>query len=229
MRSVLLAVALLAGCPKSVTPESIPEAPMQAESPNPLLQEWTGPHGGVPPFAGIETAHFKPALMAATDEMMAEIDAIADNTEPATFENTIAALDLSGETFSHVRTVYGVYGGTMSDDELRGVQREMAPVLAGIWDKITSNRALFERIDAIYTGDIYATLSPEQQRLTWDTHNSFVKSGAKLGDTEKARLAEVNQELATLYTTFSQNLLHDEELVTPFTDCLLYTSDAADE
>ncbi|MFT6819645.1 MAG: peptidyl-dipeptidase Dcp [Myxococcota bacterium] len=214
MRSVLLAVALLAGCPKSVTPEPVPEAPMQAESPNPLLQPWTGPHGGVPPFAGIKTADFEPALTAATEEMMAEIDTIADNTEPATFENTIAALDLSGETFSHVRAVYGVYGGTMSDDELRGVQREMAPVLAGIWDNITGNKALFGRIDTIYNGDIYATLNPEQQRLTWDTYNSFVKSGAKLGETEKSRLADVNQELASLYTTFSQNLLHDEEQVT---------------
>lgn len=212
MRPALFALALLAGCPKSTAPETSPpvEEPVNATAENPLLAEWTGPYGGVPPFEGIATSDFKPALQASMAELLAEVDAIAANEAAPTFDNTIADFEDIGRTFGRVRTVYGVYASTMSNDELRGVEREMAPELAGLWNKITSNAQLFERIKTVYE-EQFDSLTPEQQRLTWETYNGFVRSGAALDDAAKARLAEINGELATLYTTFSQNLLHDEE------------------
>ena len=176
-----------------------------------LLAEWTGPYGGVPPFEGVPVEAFAPALEQSMAQLLAEVDVIANSEEAPTFANTIAALEGVGASYDRVTTVYGVYVGTMSNDSLREVESEMAPKMASLWDKITQNSALFARIEAVYTGPEYATLNPEQQRLAWKVHKDFVRSGAKLDDAKKVRLAAINQELAGYYTSFSQNLLKDEE------------------
>src|SRR6185503_5202935 len=107
--------------------------------PNPLLAEWVGPYGGVPPFDRVQVALFKPALESAMAEQLAEIDRIANNSAAPDFENTIAALERSGRTFDRVTTLYGVWGGTMANPEFQAVQREMAPRLAAFNDQITQN------------------------------------------------------------------------------------------
>ena len=177
---------------------------------NPLLNEWKGNYGGVPPFDKVQIAHFKPALEAAMAENLKEIDNIANNSTTPTFENTIAEMERAGSTLERVSTVYGIWTGTMSNPEMRGVEREMGPKLAAFSDKITQNEKLFRRIEAVYNSREKLNLTPEQKRLTWRYYTNFVRAGAKLGATEKNRLSEINQQLAGLYTRFSQNLLADE-------------------
>jgi peptidyl-dipeptidase Dcp len=183
----------------------------KADEPNPLLAAWVGEYGGIPPFDKVQVAHFKPALEAAMAENLAEIDKIAANSAQPTFENTIAELERAGGTLDRVTTVYGIWAGTMSTPEMRAIEREMGPRLAAFNDKITQNKALFSRIETVYNSfPAKAKLTAEQQRLVWRYYTNFVRAGAKLGATEKARLSEINQTLAGLYTRFSQNLLADE-------------------
>ena len=177
---------------------------------NPLLMKWEGPHGGVPPFDRVQISLFKPALETAMAEQLAETNAIAKNSAAPDFENTIAALERSGQTFDRVTTVYGVWGATMASPEYQAVQREMAPRLAAFSDQITQNEALFKRIEAVYNSPAKARLTPEQQRLTWLYYTNFVRAGARLSPEAKKRLSQINQQLAGLFTKFSQNVLAEE-------------------
>lgn len=186
------------------------EFTLKADETNPLLAKWEGPYGGIPPFDKVRVAQFKPALEAAMTENLAEIDKIANNPVTPTFENTIAEMERAGSTLERVSTVYGIWAGTMSTSEMRGVEREMGPKLAAFNDKITQNEALFKRIEAVYNTREKSNLTPEQKRLSWRYYTNFVRAGAKLGTNEKKRLSEINQALAGLYTKFSQNLLADE-------------------
>jgi peptidyl-dipeptidase Dcp len=164
----------------------------------------------VPPFDKASPALLAPALEAGMASHLAELQRIADDPAPPTFENTIAAMERSGHALRRVGTVYGIYGATLSDDAVQAVEREMEPKLAAFRDRITQNEKLFERIAAVYGTRTASGLTPEQQRLTWLTYTDFVRAGAKLDPTAKQRLAAINQSLAGLFTRFSQNLLGDE-------------------
>ncbi|HVF43125.1 MAG TPA: M3 family metallopeptidase [Pyrinomonadaceae bacterium] len=177
---------------------------------NPLLAEWAGPYGGVPPFDRVRVADFKPALEAAMSENLSEVERIANDPAAPTFENTIVALERAGHAFDRVTTVYGIWSSSMNGPEFQTVQREMAPKLAAFGDRITQNAALFRRIEAVYNSPAKKKLTPEQQRLAWLYYTNFVRGGAKLEAQPKSRLSEINQKLAGLYTRFSQNLLADE-------------------
>jgi peptidyl-dipeptidase Dcp len=177
---------------------------------NPLLAKWEGPYGGVPPFDKVQVSYFKPALEAAMAENLAEIDKITANTAPADFNNTIAALERTGKALDRVQTIYSVWSGTMNTPEFQTVQREMAPKLAAFSDKISQNAQLFKRIEAVYNSPAKSSLTTEQQRLVWRYYTNFVRAGARLDETAKARLSQINQTLAGLFTRFSQNLLADE-------------------
>jgi peptidyl-dipeptidase Dcp len=178
---------------------------------NPLLAEWTGPYGGVPPFDRVEVPDFQPALEAGMAEQLAEIERIASNSEPASFENTIAEMERTGRTLDRVRTVYGIWGSNLNTPEFQAVQREMAPRLAAFSDRITQNEALFRRIEAVYEGREATNLTPEQERLAWLYYTNFVRAGARLDAAAKARLSAINQRLAQLFTAFGQNVLKDED------------------
>ena len=185
-------------------------SPTTAIAANPLLAAWSGPYGGVPPFDAARVELFQPALEAAMAEQLAEIDRIAGNPEPATFANTIAALEGAGRTLDRVNTVFEIFAGTMSTPEVQAVEREMAPKLAAFSDQITQNEKLFARIAAVYEKRESSGLTAEQQRLVWLDYTNFVRAGAKLDGPAKKRLSEINQRLATLFTQFSQNVLADE-------------------
>jgi peptidyl-dipeptidase Dcp len=184
--------------------------PLSEDARNPLLAEWTGPYGGVPPFDRVKVSDFKPALEAGMAENLAEIDKIANDTAAPTFENTIVALEKAGRSLDRVQTVYGIWSSSVNGPEFQTVQREMAPRMAAFNDKITQNAALFRRIEAVYNSPDKKKLSPERQRLAWLYYTNFVRSGARLDARSKSRLSEINQRLAGLYTRFSQNLLSDE-------------------
>ena len=177
---------------------------------NPLLAKWEGPYGGVPPFDRVQIPLFKPALEAGMTENLAEIEKIAKNPAPPDFENTIVALERTGQVLDRVGTLYSIWGSTMASPEYQAVQREMAPRLAAFSDQITQNEPLFKRIEAVYNSPAKAKLNPEQQRLTWLYYTNFVRAGARLNADAKKRLSEINQQLAGLYTKFSQNVLAEE-------------------
>lgn len=202
-RTFLTATAALATLP------ALPALPAFAQAPaNPLTQPWTGPYGGVPPFDKVRVTDFVPALTEAMAQERAEVDAICANKAPPSFDNTLAALERSGSMGERVGVIYGIWSGTLSTPEVRAVDMEMAPKLAAHNDAILQNPALFARIAAVY--ETRAGLSPEQQRLAWLYWTRFVRAGAKLSAPDKARVAKINQELAGLFTQFSQNLLADE-------------------
>ncbi|MDH4105076.1 MAG: M3 family metallopeptidase [Gammaproteobacteria bacterium] len=189
---------------------------------NPLLAPWTGPFGGVPPFDKVKVPDLQPALEAGMAQQLQEIERIARDPAPPTFENTIAALERTGRTLDRVSTIYGIYGSTLNDDAVQAVEREMEPKLAAFRDQITQNQPLFERVEKVYENRAAAKLTPEQDRLTWVYYTNFVRSGAKLDAAGKKRVAEINQELAKLFTTFGQNVLKDEN------DGVIYIEKEAD-
>ena len=177
---------------------------------NPLLRPWAGPYGGVPPFDQASPALLAPALEEGMALHLKELQAIADNPAPPSFENTIAAMERSGRALDRAASVYYIYSSTLSDDAVQQVERDIEPKLAAFRDRITQNEKLFKRIAAVYASRESSGLTPEQQRLTWLVHNNFVRAGAKLDAAAKQRLAAINQSLAGLFTRFSQNLLGDE-------------------
>jgi peptidyl-dipeptidase Dcp len=179
---------------------------------NPLLTKWTGPHGGVPPLARVKVEHFEPAFEAAMNEHRRELTAIADNPSPPTFENTIAALEDAGRTLYDVEVVYDIWASTMNDPSFQKVERDVAPKLAAFADEVAQNEKIFARVAAVHAAAAStARLTPEQKRLTWRRYTSLVRAGAKLDPAAKKRASEINQRLASLFTTFSQNVLADEE------------------
>jgi peptidyl-dipeptidase Dcp len=215
MTKILLAgvsaLALIAPLSAPATAVAAPVAGAAAPTTaNPLLAPWTGPYGGYPAFDKVKVADFKPAIEAAIEENRREIAVIADNPHPATFENTIAALERSGQTLGRVQTIYGIWGSNLSTPEYQKVQDEMDPKLAAFGDEITQNSKLFARIEAVYNSPAKAKLTPEKQRLTWVYWNSAIRQGAKLDAKAKARVAQINQRLATLWGKFGQNLQADE-------------------
>ncbi|UOQ69988.1 M3 family metallopeptidase [Hymenobacter cellulosilyticus] len=172
---------------------------------------WEGPYGGVPPFDKVQVAQFKPAIEAGMAQNLAEIQAIASNKQAPTFDNTIAALERAGQRLDEIQTIYGIWSGSLSTPDIQAIQREMAPRMAAFGDQINQNEALFKRIEAVYNSPDKKKLTPEQQRLTWIYYNNFVRSGAKLDAKAKTRLSAINQQLAGLFTRFSQNVLADEQ------------------
>jgi peptidyl-dipeptidase Dcp len=177
---------------------------------NPLLGNWEGPYGGVPPFDRVQVHHFKPALEEAMRRHLAAIERIAAAGEPATFDNTLAALERAGREFDRATAIYRIFGRSMSSPEFQAVEREMEPKLAAFRDRIIQNEALFRRVAAVHEGAAGAGLEAEQKRLAWLRYTDFVRGGARLQGAARERLAAINQRLASLYTGFNQNVLADE-------------------
>ncbi len=210
IRSIVLLVTITMIATILVNPANNSSAMNVNTDNNPLLAKWEGPYGGIPPFDRVQIPLFKPALEAAMAERLAETEKIANNPAPPDFENTIAALERSGRTLNRVTTLYSVWGATMSNPEYQAVEREMAPRLASLLDQIFQNEPLFKRIEAVYNSPAKAKLNAEQQRLTWLYYTNFVRAGARLNADAKKRLSQINQQLAGLYTKFSQNVLAEE-------------------
>ena len=176
---------------------------------NPLLSDWTGPFA-LPPFAEIADAHFAPAFEAALAEGRAAIAAIADNPAPPDFANTIAALELADERLGRVAAVFFNLSGTDSNPAREALARDLAPKLSAYASEITNNRALFDRIAALWEGRDGLGLDAEQERVLFLWHRRFLRAGAALQGAERDRLTEIKSRLASLGTQFAQNLLADE-------------------
>ncbi len=193
------------------TPAPIVASIKNIKTDNPLVAKWDGAFNGTPPFDKVKIADFKPAFELAMEEYLAEIAKITSNSEPANFENTIAAMERSGRTLSRVRTIYDIWSSNMNSDEFEPVENEMEPKLAGFYDKIVQNPLLFKRVEAVYNSPAKNKLTAEQQRLVWRHYMNFTLAGAKLDAATKEKVSTVNQKLAGFFTKFSQNLLADEK------------------
>ncbi len=210
MRADFVRIACVAAMVFAVACAGDEEATGTVDGDNVLLAEWSGPHGGVPAFDRMDLAALKPALEEGMAMQLEEIDAIAGNAEPPTFENTIEAMERAGQPLGRVFTYYSIWSGNLSTPEFREIQREMSPILSEFRTKITQNEALFQRIKAVYDNEM-DSLRPDQQRLTLLTYEQFARNGATLEGDAKARYAEINKRLAELHTQYANNMLADEE------------------
>ncbi|EHR61294.1 M3 family metallopeptidase [Saccharomonospora cyanea] len=175
---------------------------------NPLLAASELPYE-LPPFDRISGEHFLPAFEAGMAEQISEVEAIANNPEPPTFDNTIVALERSGELLDRVSEVFFNLNASHTDDTLRAVHAEIAPKLATHSDAIHLNPALFARVERLYEDADSLGLDSESAWLLRRYHLDFVRAGAALPEADQERLRELNTELSSLSTRFQDNLLAD--------------------
>jgi peptidyl-dipeptidase Dcp len=176
---------------------------------NPILSDWTTPFK-IAPFDAISDDDFAPALAEALAAHNAEISAISGNSEPASFANTIEALQGAGQALDKVLSVFFSVAGADSNPAREGLQREFSPLLAAHFSEISANKALFQRVADLWAKKDELGLTDEQARVLMLTHRGFVRSGAALQGANEERLKEIKSRLATLGTDFTQNLLADE-------------------
>lgn len=160
-----------------------------------------------PAFDKITNAHFLPAFEAGMAQQLAEVELIADSADPATFENTLTALELSGQLLGRVSAVFFNLTIANTDPELQKIQSTVAPQLANHSDNIRLNAKLFARIDQLYQQRDQLGLSGEQLRLLEKQHEQFVRAGARLDADQQVRIRQINERLSTLQTEFQNNLL----------------------
>ena len=175
---------------------------------NPLTL-WTGPLG-LPDFSRIGDGDFGPVFDAALAAHMAQIEAIAANPERPTIDNTLKALELSGQELDRVSSIFWCKAGADTNDTIQALERAVSPKMARHFSSISMNEKLFARIDDLYQRREKLALDAETLRVLEKTWKRFVRSGAKLDAEGKKRLAAINEELSALGTTFGQNVLADE-------------------
>jgi peptidyl-dipeptidase Dcp len=178
---------------------------------NTLLKPWEGPYQGTPAFDKMQVSDVKPAMIKAMDLSLEEMEAIASNPEAPTFENTIEEMERSGKVLDRAFAYYGIFSSNMSSPEFREVQTELAPLFSDYQSKITQNEPLFQRIKTVYENSKEKPLPADQQRVVELTYQGFAMNGANLDADKNERYSAINKELSTLYTQFSNNVLHDEE------------------
>jgi peptidyl-dipeptidase Dcp len=195
-----------AAAARAVLPQSAPAAA--------LLQPWTGPYGGVPPWDQVTPAGLREAIVEGIDLQRADIMAIANNPEAPTFANTLVALQMAGEPLDRALAIYGVMTQNIGSDEYQDVETEAAPLLSAAFDEITFNSALFDRVKAVADGAAKAGLSPAQTRLTERRRDDFIRNGAALDEAGKAELGRINTALSSAFTRFGQKVVTDEKTLT---------------
>jgi len=207
---VLAAAACFAviACSEKPAPEADGDVAETMSSTNMLLEEWDTPFG-VPPLDQIASEDYLPAIRAGMEEQNREIDAIISNADAATFENTIEALEFSGELLSRANRIFNAVDGAHSDDVTKETGKTLAPELAAHGDNITLNKELYERVLAVYEQSDSLHLTAEQQHLLNETHKQFVRAGANLPDEAQDRLRKINSELAELSQAFQDNVLDE--------------------
>ena len=198
LMTILVSGLMLASCSK------------QEVSDNPLLQKWDTPFETAP-FEKIKVEHYLPAFEAAIAEHNKEIQAIIDNAEAPTFDNTIAALDYSGETLSKVAGVFFNMMAANTSEELQKVNEQVGPMMATHSDNVSMNAKLFEKIKAVYDAKDSQKYTGEQLALLEKTYNKFVRSGALLDAAKQEELRKVNAELTKVESKFDANLLKESK------------------
>ena len=199
---IALSIITMASC------TSKPEQKAETKSPNPFLSEYTTPFL-VPPFDQIKNEHYLPAFEAGMKEQLAEVEAIVNNTEPATFENTILPYDKSGKTLSRVSNVFFNLNECLTNDEMVAIAEQVLPMLSKHSDAIMMNPKLFERIDYVYQHRNEMGLDDQQIRVVEKYHQDFMRHGAGLSAEKQAELSQINEQLSTMSLQFGNNLLKE--------------------
>ena len=209
-RTALIGTALmLAGGPAAFGPGGALEAAEQeAMDDNPFLTESPLPYR-LPPFDRIDESHYQPAFERGMAEQIAEVEAIAALTEAPTFENTIVALERSGQLLNRVATTFFALSSAHTSDALDEIRSAVAPQLAAHNDRILLNDALFGRVAALHAERSSLGLDAESVRLIEKYHEDFVRAGAELDEAGKERMREINADLASLETRFMRNVLDE--------------------
>ncbi len=175
---------------------------------NPLLSEFDTPFG-VPPFHLVSYEHYLPAFKEAMEMQNREIDTIVENSEAPTFDNTIAALDYSGETLSRVSSIFYNTRSANTSDEMQDIARELVPLTSEHQSNINLNPELFDRIQSVYNQRETLDLTGEQDMLLQKTYKEFVRSGAALSEKDKEKMRNIDEELSMLSLQFGDNLLEE--------------------
>lgn len=196
------------GCQTSVKNESITVKEENIVQDNPFFSAYKTPYA-IPPFGQIKTSDYLPAFYHGIKLNKLEIIAIAENVSSPTFENTIVAMEKSGDFLNNVSSVFFGLTGSMSDDAIRAIAKEITPKLSSLSDDIALNQNLFQRVKEIYNNKSQLNLRVDQQTLLEKTYKSFVRGGANLNDDEKSKLRELNEKLSSLSLKFGENLLNE--------------------
>lgn len=209
-----LGVVALLGC--ATTKDSKETSKTMSETKTPdaseaLLAEWTGPHGGVPPWDKLDNRQLQPAVERAIAMMLDAVKAIAEDPAAPTFDNTIAAIEMSSKALDRVATLFSVSMSNLNTPEVQKLGGVLRPQYAAAYDKVYFDAKLFARVKAIHAARDSSGLNAEQIRLVDKYYNEFMKRGAGLDEAQKKRLGEINQALAKLFNDFGNRVLGDED------------------
>ena len=186
------------------------EAQEPTKDGNPFFVEWDTPYG-VPPFDLIKVEHYKPAFDEGLKQHNAEIEAIVSNPDEPTFENTILALENSGELLNNVVSVFFNVSEADGNPEMQAIEEEYGPILTSHYDDINMNEALFSRVKSVYENIDKLGLQGEEAKLVEKYYKSFVRGGTNLSPEDKEKMKKINEELVKLTTNFGKNLLEENK------------------
>lgn len=187
-------------------------------SENSILQQWTGPYDGVPPWDEVKVADFPAAFQTTMDKVKAEVDAVRDNPEPATFENFTVPMELVGNDANDLFSIWGVHSSNLSNEEVRKIQGEWLPKISAFFNELTLDPKLLEKTKRVYDMRESAGLDAQQLRLVERNYEQLVRDGALLEGTDKEKLIAINTELSKAFNAFSNKVLADEETYIYLTD-----------
>jgi peptidyl-dipeptidase Dcp len=176
-----------------------------------LLQEWTGPYGGVPPWDQVKVSQFPSAFQAAMAAYKAEFEAILETPGPITFDNTITTSELSGEKMGRLFSIWGVHSSNLSSPEVRKIQAEWEPKVSAFFSELTLDARYFQRVKFLYDQRASLNLDAKQMRLLERTYDSLVRNGALLNAAKKAQVIGIETDLSKKFSAFSERVLADEE------------------
>lgn len=185
---------------------------------NSVMQAWSGPYDGVPPWDKVKVADFPGAFQATMDKIKTLVNTIRDNPEPATFENFTLPMELAGSEASELFSIWGVHSSNLSNEEVRTIQGEWLPKVSAFFDELALDPKLLEKTKAVYDGRVAAGLNAQQQRLVERNYEELVRNGALLEGPKKEQLIALNTELSKAFNAFSNKVLADEETYIYFTD-----------
>ena len=208
---------LLSGVSMAAVAEVKPRNVVKSAEPL-ILQPWTGPYDGVPPWDKVNVAEFPAAFQAAMDASKAEFEAMLSADGPITFQNTIVANELAGEKIDRLFSVWGVHSSNLSSDEIRKIQGEWEPKVSEFFSKLSLDARYFQRVKYLYDTRSSLSLDAKQTRLLERTYDSMVRNGAMLTPAKKTEVIAIETSLAKRFSEFSNKVLADEETYILLTD-----------
>jgi len=217
--SLLASTVLLMGySPMTFAAETATKPAAAEAGPHPMLQPWTGPYEGVPPWDKLDPELFPDAFAKGMAEVKAEVQKVIDNPAEPTFENTHVPMQLAGESMERVFALWGVQTSNKSNDRVEDIDAEWSPKLTKFYTELFLDPKLFARYKAVYDKRLTSGLNAQQIRIVERSYDEMVRDGANLSAADKAKLVDLNAKLEGLFSAFSSKLLGDEKLYTFVTD-----------